>query len=76
MMIHSWDTEANIVKIVDNNSGEEYFIDSFAYTINNRWNKHGDMCVQYAECLKRNIKDKTLRKNEIVFDLLSSKINL
>ncbi|KAJ8985486.1 hypothetical protein NQ317_015025 [Molorchus minor] len=55
MMVHSWDTILVVVKVVDNESGREYFIDADAWTLNDRWNKHADMCVQYAQCLKRNL---------------------
>lgn len=62
MMVHSWDTVMVVVKVVDNNTGKEHFVDSSAYTLNDRWNKHADMCVQYAQCLKRNIKSEVSGK--------------
>ncbi|EFA03079.2 vitamin K-dependent gamma-carboxylase isoform X3 [Tribolium castaneum] len=55
MMVHSWDTTIVVVKVVDNNSGGEFFLDPAAWTQNERWNKHADMCLQYAECLKNNL---------------------
>jgi vitamin K-dependent gamma-carboxylase len=55
MMVHSWDTNLVVVKVVDNNSGGEYFLDPEAWTQNERWTKHADMCVQYAQCLKKNL---------------------
>ncbi|KAG5894578.1 hypothetical protein JTB14_021558 [Gonioctena quinquepunctata] len=54
MMVHSWDTILVVVKIVDNDTGKEHFLDADAWTHNDRWSKHADMCVQYAECLKKN----------------------
>lgn len=55
MMIHSWDTIIIVVKIVDNKSGVEHFLDPRAWVQNDRWTKHADMCMQYAQCLKRNL---------------------
>ncbi|GJQ87061.1 GC [Trypoxylus dichotomus] len=55
MMIHSWDTVLVVVRVVDNLSGREHFLDPGAWTQNNRWTKHADMTVQYAHCLKRNL---------------------
>ncbi|CAH1954167.1 unnamed protein product [Acanthoscelides obtectus] len=55
MMVHSWDTIQVVVRVVDNEFGEQFFIDPDAWTQNDRWNKHADMCVQYANCLKRNL---------------------
>lgn len=54
-MVHSWDTILVVIKVVDNNSGNEHFLDPQAWTQTERWNKHGDMCVQYAHCLKNNL---------------------
>ncbi|CAH1105219.1 unnamed protein product, partial [Psylliodes chrysocephalus] len=55
MMVHSWDTVLVVVKVIDNKTGKELFVDDDAFTTNDRWNKHADMCVQYAQCLKRNL---------------------
>lgn len=55
MMVHSWDTILVAVKVIDNNTGKELYIDPSAFTQTDRWNKHADMCVQYAKCLKQNI---------------------
>lgn len=55
MMIHGWDTNLVVVKVVDNNSGQEHFLDSSAWTLNDRWSKHADMCMQYAQCVKNNL---------------------
>ncbi|KAJ3643909.1 hypothetical protein Zmor_026591 [Zophobas morio] len=55
MMVHSWNTALVVIKVVDNNSGEEFFLDPEAWTQNDRWTKHADMCLQYAHCLKNNL---------------------
>lgn len=59
MMVHGWNTNLVVVKVVDNESGQEYFLDSSAWTLNERWNKHADMCVQYAQCVKKNLAGET-----------------
>ncbi|KAJ8947431.1 hypothetical protein NQ318_009637, partial [Aromia moschata] len=64
MMVHSWDTILVVVKVVDNNSGREFFVDSEAWILNDRWNKHADMCVQYAQCLQRNLLSDTEKEPE------------
>lgn len=56
MMVHSWNTAAVVVKVVDNDSGQERFLDPYEWTQNDRWSKHGDMCVQFAQCAERNLK--------------------
>lgn len=63
MMIHSWNTIKVIVKVVENNTGKEHFIDPAAFTGNDRWNKHADMCVQYAQCLRNNIGGELIGKS-------------
>lgn len=55
MMVHNWDTVLVVVKVVDNKTGREHFLEPGAWTQNDRWSKHADMCVQYAQCLKRNL---------------------
>nr|CAD7400436.1 unnamed protein product [Timema cristinae] len=55
MMVHSWDTILVVVKVVDNNTGKEHFIDPDAWVQTNRWSKHADMIVQYAHCIKHNL---------------------
>jgi vitamin K-dependent gamma-carboxylase len=67
MMVHSWDTNLVVVKVVDNNSGGEYFLDPEAWTQNERWTKHADMCVQYAQCLKRNLMLDLERKEILIY---------
>lgn len=69
MMVHSWDTILVVVKVVDNDSGKEHFIDSEAWVLNNRWTKHADMIVQYGQCLKRNLmreREKNVKLNDYI----------
>ncbi|KAF7267602.1 hypothetical protein GWI33_019193 [Rhynchophorus ferrugineus] len=54
MMVHSWHSILVVIKVVDNESGQEHFMDENAWTLSNRWNKYGDMSVQYAQCIKKN----------------------
>lgn len=55
MMVHAWDTILVVVKVVDNETGKEYFIDPHAFAQNDKWSKHADMCLQFAHCLKDNL---------------------
>ncbi|XP_060517290.1 vitamin K-dependent gamma-carboxylase isoform X2 [Cylas formicarius] len=55
MMVHSWDTVLVTVRVVDNESQREHFLNSHAWTLNDRWNKHADMSVQYAHCVRDNL---------------------
>ncbi|KAK5646093.1 hypothetical protein RI129_004557 [Pyrocoelia pectoralis] len=55
MMVHSWNTALVVIRIVDNDSKKEYFMDPEVWTQNQRWNKHADMCLQYAQCLQKNL---------------------
>lgn len=69
MMVHSWDTVAVVTKVVDNKTGRQHFLDPGAWTQNDRWSKHADMCVQYAQCLRDNLlKDMTRTYAIILFD--------
>lgn len=57
MMVHTWDTVSVVVKIVDNQSKQEFYLDPYAWTPNDRFSRHGDMVHQYAKCVKRNLMD-------------------
>lgn len=54
-MVHVWDTVLVVVKVHDNASNEDRYLDPTAWVQSNRWEKHGDMLVQYASCLKENL---------------------
>lgn len=56
MMIHTWDTILIVIKVHDNVNNEIRYLDPEAWVQGNRWAKHGDMAIQYSQCLKvRNI---------------------
>ncbi|XP_023940205.2 vitamin K-dependent gamma-carboxylase [Bicyclus anynana] len=55
MMVHTWNLESVIVKVVDNTNQEEFYIDPTIFTLNDRWTRHGDMVHQYARCLKQRV---------------------
>lgn len=58
MMVHSWDTHAVIVKVVDNENQFEFYTDPNIHTPNDRWTRHNDMVYQYTRCLR----DKLIEK--------------
>ncbi|KAF3429627.1 hypothetical protein E2986_13900 [Frieseomelitta varia] len=47
MMVHVWDTVLVVIRIHDNVSNEDRYLDPTAWVQTNRWEKHGDMAVQY-----------------------------
>ncbi|EEB12966.1 vitamin k-dependent gamma-carboxylase, putative [Pediculus humanus corporis] len=55
MMVQNWNSDAIVIKVVDNESKKEFFIDPEAWVSNTRYSKHGDMLIQYAKCLKKNL---------------------
>lgn len=55
MMVHAWDTILVVIKVVDNDTGKEFYIDPDAFTQTDRWNKHADMCLQLSHCLKERL---------------------
>lgn len=55
MMVHSWNNILTVVKVVDNKTGRVNYLNTYAWVENERWSKHGDMIVQYAQCLKDNL---------------------
>lgn len=57
MMVHTWNTHAVIVQVVDNEKHKEFYVDPHLYAPNDRWTKHGDMVHQYARCLRENLMD-------------------
>ncbi|KAI4498557.1 hypothetical protein M0802_006263 [Mischocyttarus mexicanus] len=60
MMIHTWDTILVVIRVHDNETNEDRFLDPETWVQSDRWVKHGDMARQYAFCIKNNI----LRKKE------------
>ncbi|XP_046960548.1 vitamin K-dependent gamma-carboxylase [Vanessa cardui] len=61
MMVHTWEIESVIVKVVDNENKGEFYVDPYIYSPNDRWTRHGDMVYQYARCLKENILKQFIR---------------
>lgn len=52
MMVHVWDTILVVIKVHDNVSNEDRYLDPKAWVQTDRWEKHGDMAKQYASCLR------------------------
>lgn len=52
MMVHAWDTILVVIKVHDNVNNEMQYLDPEAWVQNDRWVRHGDMAVQYSQCLK------------------------
>ncbi|XP_076642244.1 gamma-glutamyl carboxylase [Halictus rubicundus] len=55
MMVHAWDTILVVIKIHDNVSNEDRYLDPKAWVQSDRWEKHGDMARQYAFCIRDNL---------------------
>ncbi|KAK6637526.1 hypothetical protein RUM44_007948 [Polyplax serrata] len=80
MMVQNWNSNLIVVKVVDNESREEFFIDPEAWVGNTRYSKHGDMLIQYAKCLKRNLNSPWLSNGKDIrgrsFDNISIHIDV
>ncbi|CAK9798058.1 Vitamin K-dependent gamma-carboxylase [Anthophora plagiata] len=55
MMVHVWDTTLVVIKVHDNVSNQDRYLDPKAWVQTDRWEKHGDMARQYAFCLRDNL---------------------
>ncbi|XP_015172992.1 PREDICTED: vitamin K-dependent gamma-carboxylase [Polistes dominula] len=69
MMIHTWDTILVVIRVHDNETNEDRFLDPDIWVQSDRWVKHGDMARQYAFCIKNNIlrkKEEALSSNPII----------
>lgn len=55
MMIHAWNTVRTSVRVRDNPSGQEYFVDAKAFSYSDRWSKHADMAHQFAKCIEKHV---------------------
>ncbi|KOC64246.1 Vitamin K-dependent gamma-carboxylase [Habropoda laboriosa] len=55
MMVHVWDTILVVIKVHDNLSNQDRYLDPNAWVQSDRWEKHGDMARQYAFCLRDNL---------------------
>ncbi|XP_030757480.1 vitamin K-dependent gamma-carboxylase-like isoform X1 [Sitophilus oryzae] len=77
MMVHSWNSVLVVVKVVDNESGQEHFLDPNAWSLKNRWNYYADMSLQYAQCIKKNLNEGIKENNEeIVIPDISKNISI
>lgn len=54
-MVHTWDMDSVVVKVVDNENNIEFYVEPHHFTPNERWSRHGDMVHQYARCIKNNM---------------------
>ncbi|XP_058795770.1 vitamin K-dependent gamma-carboxylase isoform X2 [Phymastichus coffea] len=61
MMIHAWDTSLVVIKVRDNESKKERYLEPGIWTLNDRWVKHGDMVRQYAFCIQDNLEKMKVR---------------
>lgn len=59
MMVHTWDLETVVIKVVDNANNREFYIDPYINSPNDRWTRHGDMVHQYARCLNEKLSART-----------------
>ncbi|KAL6255246.1 hypothetical protein P5V15_013584 [Pogonomyrmex californicus] len=67
MMVHAWDTIFVAIKVHDNVNNEVRYLDPDAWVQGDRWLKHGDMAMQYSQCLKDNLmrrKREALKNND------------
>uniref|UniRef100_A0A1B0CNL9 Vitamin K-dependent gamma-carboxylase n=1 Tax=Lutzomyia longipalpis TaxID=7200 RepID=A0A1B0CNL9_LUTLO len=55
MMVHSWDTVLISIKVVDKKNNHTLYVEPYAFSETDRWTKHADMALQYAECVHRNL---------------------
>ncbi|XP_031841315.2 gamma-glutamyl carboxylase isoform X1 [Nomia melanderi] len=69
MMVHTWDAILVEIKIHDNLSNEDRYLDPKVWVQTDRWEKHGDMARQYAFCIKDNLieQEKHMWKNNHQF---------
>lgn len=75
MMVHAWDTVLVVIKVRDNESGQTHYLDPRAFTDSDRWTKHADQALQYAQCIHRNILS-DLDENTANADLSSGNISI
>ncbi|EZA52552.1 hypothetical protein DMN91_005843 [Ooceraea biroi] len=55
MMVHAWDTILVVIKVHDNENNDIRYLDPEAWVQGDRWTKHGDMAMQYSQCLRNNL---------------------
>lgn len=52
MMVHEWDIIFILIKVHDNVNNKVRYLDPDAWVQGYRWVNHGDMAIQYTQCLK------------------------
>uniref|UniRef100_A0ABD2W199 Vitamin K-dependent gamma-carboxylase lumenal domain-containing protein n=1 Tax=Trichogramma kaykai TaxID=54128 RepID=A0ABD2W199_9HYME len=70
MMVHAWDVAHVVVRVRDNERGQDHYLDPGVWTLNDRWARHPDMVRQYAHCVKENLEKSPLNNG------LSSNISI
>ncbi|XP_033335453.2 gamma-glutamyl carboxylase isoform X2 [Megalopta genalis] len=55
MMVHVWDTVLVVIRVHDNESNEDRYLDPKVWVQTDRWEKHADMALQYAFCIRDNL---------------------
>ncbi|XP_075232992.1 gamma-glutamyl carboxylase [Lycorma delicatula] len=69
MMVHTWDRNRVNVKIVDMSKNKEYFLNHEVWVTSERWTTHADMVIQFAHCIKDNMKKQKPSLNNISINI-------
>ncbi|XP_065208287.1 vitamin K-dependent gamma-carboxylase [Planococcus citri] len=72
MMVHAWKTSMVMVKVVDHNNGNIHYLDAEEWTPNDKWTKHPDTLIQYAQCAEKNLKEMNIHNISIYVDVWTS----
>ncbi|XP_065655191.1 vitamin K-dependent gamma-carboxylase isoform X2 [Hydra vulgaris] len=76
MMVHSWNTQHVVVKVIDDVTGEKQYLRPGAFTSSkSRIFSHPDMIKQYATCLSKRlteVPDLNITHPKIYFDVWTS----
>lgn len=51
MMIHAWHTVRTTVRVRDNPTGQDFYLDAKTFAYTDRWSKHADMAHQFVQCI-------------------------
>lgn len=55
MMMHAWNTVRTSVRVRDNTSGEDFFLNAKSFAYSDRWSKHADMAHQFVKCVNQQL---------------------